>query len=85
MNLIGFIGLGVFVLAWIACIVIWVIGAYHLVRYALLGDYRIHPLLPAAKLHRTKAFKSMVLFVAVVLFGMIVGGVSSWLGGWQNP
>jgi hypothetical protein len=78
MNLIGFIGLGVFILTWIACIVIWVIGAYHLVQYWL------HSQSPASKLHRAKFFKALALFIAVGLFGMLVGGIGSWLGGWQS-
>ncbi len=71
MNLTVFIGFSIFGLAWIAILVNTAISFYRRRRY---GG---HPITSPSELIRTKDFKITAAFMAIGIFGWLIGIIGS--------
>jgi hypothetical protein len=71
MNYISLIGVGIFILAWITYVVVWVIEVYRRFRI----EPRMRPVISLSNFYETKFFKITLAFMAVAAFGWLVGVV----------
>jgi hypothetical protein len=71
MNYVSLIGFGIFILAWITYVVVWVIEVYRRFRI----EPRMRPVVSLSAFYRTKFFKITLAFMAVAAFGWLVGVV----------
>jgi hypothetical protein len=68
MNYVSLIGVGIFILAWITYVVVWVIEVRRLSR----TEPRMRPAISLSNLHKTKFFKITLAFMGVAAFGWLL-------------
>lgn len=78
MNAIAFGSLIVFLLAWLAGVAAWSVGAYHLFRWW------IDRAKGQSGRHHIKALKAMGVFLGCWAIAMLAGIVGFWWGPWST-
>jgi hypothetical protein len=74
MNGIGYAAIALFAIGWLAAIVSWFYGAYHVAMWSFGRG---------TGAHGAEAIKGGAAFLACWLFAVFNGLIGGWFGGWQ--
>jgi hypothetical protein len=76
LNAIGTSAFVVFMIAWLAGVVCWLVAAFHMIKY-WIDHFK-----GRRGQHAIQSLKAMAAFVGCVLVGAAAGVVGDWYGNW---
>jgi hypothetical protein len=100
-NIFGLIAVGISVVAWLGGAIIWLVMVYHMVMLSIVAARHLgskslfsfnwppwwfrSDLPDRLIIHRRRAIRGGIAFVACCFVGMVAATLGIWLGGWQSP